>query len=268
MEITKYLTLNDIIKTFSADILPFLRKYHSKCHLANPSNTLIDSILQKIKLEQIVSLRLNAALYWSAREIAPLASLTHIVSLTLFDFHLVELISLSENFFPALLRLSLCCDNGFDLTALKEILQHLHKPIKRLEFRCKQGLCRYACWNHSDTTLPPNFSVEYLLVDLGLSYILLDDYDRPTFLIVLTNLIKHMSNIRWIRLLTAVHNLEKLLFVNEWKSLLYACDRLRKITLEISHHTVVDCQWTEKAMEIEKVLRADRATIKFQLFFV
>ncbi len=130
LEIIKYLTLNDAIKAFSNKILSLLHINETKLQLSDPSHQFTNIILQKIKSEQIVSLRLNAMLIWAASELAPLVVLQDVISLTLLNCHRINSINEYEDYFPNLIRLSLWYDYEINFSTLSTILKQLQRPIK------------------------------------------------------------------------------------------------------------------------------------------
>ncbi len=76
---------------------------------------------------------------------------------------------------------------------------------------------------------------------------------------------KKMLNIRHVHLITNKQNLEKLLDMNEWKSLVNVCHQLKKITVELLGSISEKEQLSRKAIEIQKILHNDRQTVKFYI---
>jgi hypothetical protein len=272
LEIIKYLTLNDAVKAFSDKIFPILTKYQIRLQLADPSLPFINMILRKIQSKQIVSLRLNTYLSWTAPELAWLTGFTNITSLSLLNLRRINLIHTYEEYFPNLIRLSLCYDNEVDFFILAEILKRLRRSIKRFEIHCGGVLCAHASYYSLELGYTQNCTIEYLLMDIGhfpLPSLNECFQNHPScFLMTTTDLIKKMSNIRYVRLVTSRYNLEHVLDANQWKSVVITCHHLNKITVEVLDGILESEQLLQKVMELEKILHNDRPTIQFRIIFL
>jgi hypothetical protein len=229
-------------------------------------------ILRTIKPEQIVSLRLNTILYSLTSELASLAGLTNVISLSLLNFHCTYLINKYEEYFPELFRLSLWYDNEVNFNILTTILKHILRPIKRLEIHCSGAICTHCHWDPLNTRYANNFTVEYFLIDIGHFPLpsTRECYEnhKSCFLITTIDLMKKMPNIRHVRVITNKYNLEELLDANEWKSLKNICFKLKTITLEVLGSMIEKEELLQKAMEIQKIFQDDQQTIKFKIVFM
>jgi len=271
LEIATYLTLNDAVNVFSDNILSLLCKHRTKLHLSNPSRIFTNMIRQKIEPEQIVSLRLNTILFSSWSELVPLDVFTNVISLTLLSFqgrHLTNT-DIYERHFPKVIRLSLWYDNEVNFTWLNNILKQLYKPIKRLEIHCEGVLCTHHLTDTLNTGSDQILTVEYFLLDVRHASLPsmneCSKNHKSCFLMIIIYLMKKMLNIRHVHLITNKQNLEKLLDMNEWKSLVNVCHQLKKITVEVLGSISIKEQLSRKAIEIQKILHNDRQTVKFYI---
>jgi len=228
-------------------------------------------ICQKIEPEQIVSLRLNTILFSSWSELVPLDVFTNVISLTLLSFqgrHLTNT-NIYERHFPKLIRLSLWYDNEVNFKRLNDILKQLWKPIKNVEIHCERALCNHHLTDSLNTKSDQILSVEYFLFDIGRVSLpsMNECFERhkSCFLMIIINLMKKMLNIQHVHLITNKHNLEKLLDINEWKCLVNVCHQLKKITVEVLGSISEKEQWSQKAIEIQKILQNYRQTVKLYI---
>ncbi len=272
LKIIEYLTLNDAVKAFSDRILPMLTKYQVRLQVADPSLPFINMILRKTQPEQIISLRLNANLSWTAPELPWLTGFTNITSLSLLNLRRIDLIHQYREYFPNMIRLSLYYDNAVNSLILAQILKHLQRSNKRFEIHCSGIICTHSNYYSLDIGYIPNCPIEYLLMDMG-------HFPLPTsnecfqnhlscFLMTTVDFIKKISNIRHVRLALSRYNLAQVLDVNQWKSVIIACPYLNKITVEVLGSILEREPWLQKAMELEKLLHDERPTIQFRFVFV
>jgi hypothetical protein len=214
-------------------------------------------ILQTIKPEQIVSLRLNTTLFSIPSQLASLAVFTNVISLTLLKLQGVYYLDTYEEYFPKLIYLSLWYEKEVNFNELAYILNALQRPIKRLEIHCRESVFTQSDTNQLDMRHTQNLTVEYLLIDTGHS-------SFPSTI----DFIKTMPNIRYVHLITNKYNLEELLDANEWKSLIRICYQLKTITIEALKSISKIDQLSEKAIEIQKIFHDDQQIVKFQVTFM
>jgi hypothetical protein len=249
-----------------------LRKYQTRFHLSDPSRIFTTMILQTIKPEQIVSLRLNTNLFSIPSQLASLAVFTNVISLTLLKLQGVFYLDTYEEYFPKLIYLSLWYEKEVNFNELAYILNALQRPIKRLEIHCRESVFTQSHTNQLDMRHTQNLTVEYLLIDT-------DHFSFPStnecyqnqkscFLITTIDFIKTMPNIRYVHLINNKYNLEELLDANEWKSLIRICYQLKTITIEALKSISKIDQLSEKAIEIQKIFHDDRQIVKFQVTFM
>jgi hypothetical protein len=266
LEIAEYLSLNDAVNAFSTNILSLLRKNKMKVHISEPSDKFMSMVLQKLDPEQIVSLRFDTNGFGLKLE---LAALQNITSLTLLNLQFMEYISECAIHFPKLTRLLLWYDNEVGFNFLSSMFRHLQSPIERLEIRCAGALCTH--YDTKELYLPQmgNVSINYFLLDVRhLPVTSTNECFRQyesCFLMTIIDLIKSMRNIRHVCFIVNKYNLEKLLHVNEWISLLYASSELKKVTLCVLGSVLEDEQVNTKLLEIQNKFYNMRRIIKFQV---
>ena len=76
---------------------------------------------------------------------------------------------------------------------------------------------------------------------------------------------KLMSNIRCVRLIINNGNVDKLLDVNEWKSVVEMHHQLKKVTLQLVGNQLKDERIMHKILKIQEELYNVRNTIEFQV---
>jgi hypothetical protein len=270
LEIVKYLSLNDAVTSFSTDILPLLWKCGIKLPIIEPSDIFMKTMIEKIDREQIVSLRLKAAYFKSTMELSSSTIFNNIKILTLLDLQRVGQINNFNIFFPNLTCLSLCYDKEMDFHTLCRIFNHFQNSIKRLKIHCGYVLC-----SHRRTDLifkklnQLNRTIEYLQVDVAhMSMSLRHDcsqYYNTCLLKTTIDFIKIMLNIQYVHLIINEGNVERLLDVNEWKSLVPACRQLKKVILQVTKSMSQDTQLAEKVLKIQKDLSNGEQIIKFEM---
>lgn len=81
----------------------------------------------------------------------------------------------------------------------------------------------------------------------------------------LTDFIKIMSNIRYVRVIIENGNVETLLDIDEWKSLAKMRNQLDKITLKAIRNMSYDTQLEEKIQEVKNGLHDIREFIQFEV---
>jgi hypothetical protein len=219
-------------------------------------------IFKTIKLEQIVSLQIDASRLWSKSD---LTIFNHITSLNLYNIEHKDHIHNYEESFPNLNYLSLYYDNELDFKDLFVIVNRFQRSIKRLEIHCAAVLCPSLFQHPLDLQFRPNITIEYFLLDirhfpLNLMNRCFLNY-QSCFLMQIVTLIKIMKNIRYIHFLTSQYNIEKLLDINEWRRLIDECYQLKKVTLQVIGNGLQNEQLIQKILEIQNI----RQTIKFRI---
>jgi hypothetical protein len=270
VEIAKYLSLNDAISAFSIDILRLLDNSELNFQLSNPSIPFIKMILKYFKVKQIVSLQLNAIdEMWSERN---LSIFQNVISITLLNLPYDNEILYLEKYFPNLTCLSLWYDNEINFNKFKNLFSQLWQRIKRFEIHCAGTICIHSNTDLLNKWSMKNSNIEYFFFNVGdLSLISANNcfrYYTSCFLASTIDFIKKMTSIRYVYLIINKYNVEQLLNIYEWKTLINECLQLNKITLEVLGNTFYNEQLKEKGRNIQTQLRTIRQTIKFQIKFL
>ncbi|CAF4653658.1 unnamed protein product [Rotaria sp. Silwood1] len=270
LEIAKYLSLNDIVNIFPIDILPLLQNYKIRLPIIEPSDTFMKIMIEKIDSEQIVSLCLKESHLKSIIQLTSASIFTNIIYLILIDLQHVNLINEFKTYFSNLTCLSLCYNNEIDFHRICKIFNHIQNPIKRFEIHCGYVLCSHRRTRHFFSKINNlNFTIEYFLLDMthaSMTFLTnCSQYYKTCFLMTTTDFIKLMPNIRYVRLIANNINVEKLLDINDWKSLVMACHHLEKVTLKVIKSTSQDAQLTQNILQIQQELSNVRKEIKFHV---
>ncbi|CAF3619994.1 unnamed protein product [Rotaria sp. Silwood1] len=270
LEMIIYLSLNDAVTIFSLDILPLLRRYKIRLPIVEPSDTFMKTMIEKIDREQIVSLHLKENQLSSIMFLASSSIFTNIKSITLFNLQQMNQINEFKTPFPNLTCLSFRYDNQVDFHSLCKVFNHIQNPIKRLEIHCDSVRCSH---RHTYIILSKiknlNFTVESFVLDVtGDSMSVKNDcaqFHATCFLMTMADFIKIMRNIRYVRLTVNNINVEKLLDINEWKSLIITCVRLEKIKLKLIKNMPQNTQTKQNILEIQQKLSNVRHNIEFHV---
>ncbi|CAF1450233.1 unnamed protein product [Rotaria sordida] len=272
IEICKYLSLNDAINAFSSNILFFLRKLKAKVHIDDLSETFINTILRKIKSNEIISLRLNSdesKLYMISNY---LSLFNNVISLNLVNLEIMQQISEYEIYFPKLTCLSLCYNNEIGFNLLQNVLSYLPKSIRRFEIHCAGVLCTHYDIDEFNIESIYNFNIEYFLLDIGQFQLTSANecyqHYESCFLNTIYDLIQWMRRIQCFRLIINKYNVKKLLQVDHWKNFLYKCNSLNKITLQVIGGILENDEIQEKVRELQLEFYCIRPAIKFQIVYM
>ncbi|CAF2076390.1 unnamed protein product [Rotaria magnacalcarata] len=271
LEIVKNLTLNDAINAFSNNILPLLSQQETKVEICDPSSLFINTMLQKLTPEQVVSLRLTTSWYRTQEELSRLTRFTNVISLSLLNFQDIRSIEIYRTNFPRLTSLCFWYDNELNFTIFRELLQYLWYSIKRFEVHCPGNFCSHADQDQYNNLLFANYNIEYFLFDLS-TFPLPPTSDctkqlPSCFLMTAIDLIKYMLNLRYFQLITNIDSISKLLDLNEWVRMTSYCSRLTKITLRVLGRMKADDEMSQKIVEIQNALCTLSQNTQFQVIF-
>ncbi len=267
LEITDYLSFNDAITIFSLEILPLLLKYKSKLHLSDPSDVFIKWIIQKIKPEQIASLSLTTSRFRWMMDLSSLAIFSEVISLTLINLcYEEEEINKYKQYFSKVNLLSLYYDVDVSFRLLLDIVLQLWTPINRLKIRLSRVLCNGSIKDSFERK--ENTTIEYFYLDI--TEVIFGIIGNNSYFLreAITDLIKAMRNIRYVRFTINKYDFEQLLAVYRWESVIRRCHQLKKIIFQINEDISQDNDLAQKILEIQNALYEIRETIKFQVIFL
>jgi hypothetical protein len=263
--------LNDVINAFSTDILFFLHQSKAKVHITEPCHAFLDTIVRKLKSEQIVSLCLNTDEFWLKMVFDFLPMFKHVISLTLLNLHFLEQISEYEIHFPQLTCLSLRYNSEIGFNVFKNMFFYLPNSIRRLEIHCAGALCTHydeKSFNMQYT----DFYIKYFLLDMGqnpsISINECFQHYKSCFFMTIVDLMKSMINIRYFHLIINQYDVEKLLNITDWKILIDHCYHLKKVILQIFGNMLENKLLSKKIMEIQHAMYCIGRKIKFQIIFI
>ena len=264
----QYLTLPDILKAFSYQVIPLLTERRMPLELSHPSPVFIKNILGKIETGQIVSLEMKTHSLCSANSLDWLTKLTSITLLTLCDPHRLNRIPAYTLYLPNLTRLSLSYEYEIDFCATRNVLESIEPTIQRLEIHCNEARCTHLSWHYSSIARPLNLTIKYLLIDIN--HVSLSPWNsclqghQFCFLNSTIALIKGLPNIQQVRFITSIHNLKILLDAGEWKTLFGTCSHLSKIRMDILGGISDRKQLLQKAVELQSILQNEQPKLKVQ----
>ena len=261
--------MNDAIKAFTNRILVYLQQSDTKVHITEPCEALFETITRRIEPEQIVSLCLNTDESSLKMIVNFLPKFNQIISLTLLNLQVLEVVSEYGVYFPKLTRLSLRYTNEIGFNAMKNILPCLPETIRRLEIHCTRVLCTHYEVEQFYQNISFNYQVKYFLLNLD-QYPLISSDEcfqqyKACFLITTIDLLKYIENLRYVHLIINQYDLDKLLDMTVWKDLLFYCHLLKKVTVQILGNISQDEILTKKITEMQDKWRYTGRNIKFQV---
>jgi len=265
LKIAEYLSLNDLITTFSFRILPLLPM---KLPIVQPTSEFMRTMIQKINYERIISLRLKADNLISIMEYPSAFILSNIIILILDNLQDVNQINEMKTFFSNLTCLSLRYEGKVSFHRLGNILNQIQIPIQRFEIYCTSIAC-----SHNRTELlfirKINPTVETFVLNVAYTSLSLvnncvQNYPKCV-LRTITDFIKIMPNIQSVYLIINKGNVETLLDVGEWMGLAKICNKLEKITLKVITNMSKDTELVQKIQEMKNGLHVVRESIKGQV---
>ncbi|UJR34718.1 hypothetical protein I4U23_027495 [Adineta vaga] len=273
LEIAEYLSISDIINTFSIDIFTLLDENTYKMKLLNPYDPLIRIILREIKIKQITSLQINANRLQSKNELNFLSNFQTIRSITLYNLSYSIRINQYTIYLPALIRLCLYYDDKVNYRELIQQLIYFPQQIKQFEIHCAGTFSDHVAVKDLNSEYSFTTSIEYFLLNIS-RYPLVStknyfqDY-KSWFNISISSFMKNMTKIRYFHIICNKYNIECFLDNDPWKYPLHKCTQLTKIVFKIVKNTYENEQWlTKKVLEIQSLLRNIKQTIRFELIFI
>ncbi|CAF1288134.1 unnamed protein product [Adineta steineri] len=269
LEVANYLSLNDVVTAFSSDVLCLLWRYNKKLPIIEPSETFMRTMIHTIMPEQIVSLRIKADHHKSTIELAPPATFNHVKKLTLVNFQKNQIIDF-QKYFTRLTCLSLFYEEQMCFHSFMKIFNYLNSPIKQFEIHCRNVLC-----SHRRTDLifqklnTLNYTIEHLILNIAhISMTIVNKcFQSYTTCLLKTiiDFIKIMTNIQCIHIIINQGSIEKLLDINEWKSLVTGCRKLKKVILHGKRSMLQDEKLKQQALEIQNQMSNGKRKIDFEI---
>ncbi|CAF2936189.1 unnamed protein product, partial [Rotaria sp. Silwood2] len=272
LKIVKYLSLNDVITIFSNDILPLLQKYKITLPIVEPTNRFMQTMIENINRDQIVSLRLKGNQIRSIMELTSPSILHNVRVVTLLNLQHVNHLNEFKIRLPNLAGLFLRYDKEVDFHSICKVFNYIEQPMQRFKIHCGYLRCPH---RHTSIILKKiknlNETVEYFLLHVthaSMGFLKnCAQYYTTCFLMAITDFIKIMRKVRYVDLIVSSINVDRLLDIKEWTSLVTTCHQLEKITIKVLRNTSQDTQLTENIERIQQELFNVRQNIEFQMTF-
>ena len=265
MEISKYLTLDEAINVFSINILPLIRKAHTKVHLVDPSHPFLQIIPQHLDQNQISSVRLPGTLLESRYDCAALHAFDRLVSLALLNPQSLSALPAMLRFLPTVCAVSLWYDNEFQFRFLQDSFDSSFTGVRRLQLRCAGAVCGLCylgeTWHH----YARNTTVTSFTFDSG-HYPLYSTSGCPLdprscFLRSASDFIRSMVNVRRVRFITDRYQIQAFLQIDQWQKIISQCTKLDRIIIQL----LGDGDFRRQAENIEQDLQQLRSGLVFRI---
>ncbi|UJR11607.1 hypothetical protein I4U23_015789 [Adineta vaga] len=265
LEICQYLTLNDIINSFSTKIIPLLIEFQVKVHLSDPSHAFMNMINEKLLPEQIVSIQFNTNYFKAERKLRSRLILENVQNLIFINPHeSLETHNLSVCFLNWT-NVLLLFNEKVSNSILSKIFYQFPRSLRRLEIRTSVPVRLHL----NEMTF--NTSIEYFRFDVSrLASGSMGDCMESYISRLLSNFVKFIINLRNIHSVYFVINefiVEKLLDIDQWIILANSCQQLKKITLKILGNMSPNDALTKTILQIRNSLIYVRNEVRFQVIF-
>ena len=267
VEISEYLSLNDAINAFSISILPLLRDAHSKVHLDNPSNRLLQIITEHLDAKQIASLFIADDSRGLTCDPSAFQRFDHLVSLTVHSPRWQQTIGRLLAYSPGLRRLSLWFPSKFDSDRLQDLRVLFSHSLTRLHIRCA-GMCfGQSLSNNPEGGTSANSTITSFIFDStyktknrGSLFELLPPTYSSVFNVPM-KFIALLNNVRRVRLVITFYEIKSFLRVALWEKLIEKCPHLNRVILQSPESD----KSRQEARNIEQTLRRSRPGIIFRI---
>jgi len=255
---------------FSPTIVPLLCKFKKKLSIEHPPEKFMRTVSHKIKPERINTLCLEACHFERTMKLAFSDTFKNVQSLTIDKLEKKNKICDIKRYIPNLIYLSTRYENEVDFHTLSKIFKQISNSVKRFEIYCRSIRCSH----HRIDLLYANIvnfntTIESIVLNVDQIFFSLvnkcGQHHRKCELKTITDFIKIMSNIRYVCVILNKGNVETLLDVNEWVSLVTFCNKLDKIKLKMITKPSKDTQIAQKIQDIENQLHTIRESIKFEV---
>jgi hypothetical protein len=246
-----------MIEAFSVSILPFLRHAHTKVHLNEPSNDLLELICEYLDPTQIASLRIGSNRLKGIRELSSLNIFDQLVSLCVSFTPMLENLGHLHEYFPNGRILTLMFSSPFSSRLLHRLEVVTSMPITHLEIRCPGvfvDLSHFFVWNN---TFPKNTTITSFTFhseSFALQSQTFLGVRRPRFMYFLDVVImfsRSLINVQRVRIIMQNEQLYAEWNVNRWQQLISECVHLERVIIQIVGRA--DC--TKRVKKIEEELR-------------
>ena len=265
IEISKYLSLVDIINAFSIAILPLLKAAHAKIHLENPSSLLLQKVRQHLDPSQIASLRLTNDFQIPRHHLPAFQTFDRLTSVTVISENEANAIGYLRCYLPNRRHLSL----WFYFVNNSQLFRHVRDlsffPITRLQIRCTDNAFyqfqpqheQYSCMGNTTIT-SFTFEMEYYPQQRrAFRWV----HDSPDLVLSAFEFIGSLVNVRRVRFVTNRQQIPTFLQLNRWQHSFPKCVCLERVIVQL----VDDGDFTEEAKNVEQEWRQLRPGIVFRI---
>lgn len=265
VEISKYLTLDEVINLFSISILSLIRKAHTNVHLSDPSYQFLQIIPRHLDQNRISSVRLPGALLESRYDFSALHAFDQLVSLTLLNPRSLSPLPEMLRLLPTVRAVSLWFADEFYLGFLQDSFNSYFTGVRRLQLRCAGAVCGLCDLDESWCRYTRNTSILSFIFDSG-HYPLhstpgcrLDP--RSCFLRSAGEFIRSLVNVRHVRFITDRYQIQTFLQIEQWQKIIRQCTQLDRIVIQL----LGDGDFQRHAENIEEDLRQLRPGLRFRI---
>ena len=265
VEISRYLTLEETINTFSISILPLLRQAHTKVHLVDASNRFLQIISQHLHQNQISSVRLPANLVKSRYDFSSFQGFDQLVGLTLLNPPGLYAITRFLLWVPTVRTVSLLFDDESKFQYFRGHFYSAVINVARLHIRCRGS--NYSPFISEEVSCPymKNTTTKSFIFDSGHHRLRSNGYclvnPQTCFLQSITKFIASLINVRRVRFITNRLGLQVFLQIDRWQELISQCAHLDRIVIQL----LDDGDFQRQAEDIEQVLRQFRPELTFRI---
>ena len=265
-EISKYLSFDEMIRAFSVNILPALRRARAKVNLVTPSNSLLQMVCRHLDPTQIASLRITDNFQIPRRYLPSFLTFTQLTSVTAVSKRGTHAIDYLRRYLPNLRRLALWFNDETEWHLFRGLRDLSSPPITHLQIHCPGNHFislrnEYQAQKHyaKNTTITSfMFDTEYYPVHRG-------GFHRHNHSSQLVNsaldFIGSLTNVRRVRFVTNRSKIQTFLQLNEWQWLIGDCACLERVIIQL----VDGGDFTREAKNIEQELCHLRPTIVFRI---
>ncbi len=269
-EIAEYLSLNDTVSTFSTAVLPVLWRYNRKLPVIRPSKEFIETINQSHNHDKILSLRLDESQFRRIIRLATSNTFANVRSLTIFNFEDKKQIWEMRTHFPVLNHLSLHYDGELDFHQICKIFELIPPSVKRFEISCHSIKCSHYRHEHLFTRVDPNETVESFALRVNSIPSLFVNRciqsHKKCILRTITDWMKIMLNIQYVRIITNQGHIEPLLDDTEWgNGFVTRCSKLNKIVLKAATTKLCKEELDKRIKATADALHSKRQSIEFKV---
>ncbi|UJR34515.1 hypothetical protein I4U23_021923 [Adineta vaga] len=265
LEISQYLTLNDMINTFSTKIISVLSEFQIKVHVSDPSYAFMNMINQKLHPRQIASVQFNTDYLERRKDIHSWPIFRCVQNLTFINPSGSLDLDNFPYYFPSSTNLLFRFDTEVQSNSFDNILHRFPSTITRLTITTTVPVefCR------SQTT--PNTTIEYFRLDISRLVSCPMDPSMNSYiselLLASVEFISKLPNVHSVYFIVNKLIIERLLDIKRWVYVVEKCSQLKKVTMKVSGDMSPNNPLTQTKLQIQEALSTSRQEFQFQVIF-